>query len=170
MPIAAHLCSLRFQGNMEPTDSSWSHVGLPGSDPADPLTSAAAAALVVMQPDPPAEIRHVYEYHSNGVLHKAVLTLIQYIDGQILGEFLTKGHMADPHGKWSMTDCGSELTVWFNYRFADGEKAMPMHPSRLFRSEDEGWLGMDDKGCQIQMVHLRSIMRAGRHWKLCLQL
>ena len=154
---------------MEPDAPDWNQVApdwsLMTDDPADP--PAAAAALVLMQPDPPAETRHVYEYHSNGVLHKAVLTLVQYMDGRCLCEFLTKGFMAEPHGKWSITDCGSELTVWFNYRFADGEKTMPMHPSRLFRSEDEGWLGMDDKGCAIQMVHLRTIMKSGnwRYWK-----
>ena len=168
MPSVAQLCSRRFRGNMEPTDSSQSQVGLPGSDPADPLASAAAAspALVVMQPDPPAEIRHVYEYHSNGVLHKAVLALVQYMDGRCLCEFLTKNFMAEPHGKWSVTDCGSELTVWFNYQH-DGEKTMPMHPSKLFRSEAEGWHGFDHKGCAIQMVHVRTIMKSdnGRFWK-----
>ena len=57
------------------------------------------------------EVRHVFEYHSTGVPFKSVLTLIRATTGELLCEFLTRGHVADPHGVWSVSSHSSELRV-----------------------------------------------------------
>ena len=57
------------------------------------------------------EVRHVFEYHSTGVPFKSILTLVRATTGEQLCEFLTRGHVADPHGVWSVSQHASELQV-----------------------------------------------------------
>ena len=133
------------------------------------------ALVVCDQAQQVDEIVHIYEYHSSLVEHVAVLTLRQAGLRTVTVrrcEFMTRGHMTDPHGVWFLDDDESKLTVGFNYRHrAMGDADLPIHRSVLQRIDTRlpngslsVWSGVDDKAAQIHLVHIRSMAKAGRRW------
>ena len=77
---------------------------------------------------------------------------------------MTKGHCTDNHGYWTLTN--GVLEAWFNYRWESGRNShmMLLHPTRLYRMDDDTWEGMDDKAGIIRLEHVRSRARRGHKW------
>jgi hypothetical protein len=86
-------------------------------------------------------------------------------------EFLTHGHISEPHGTWHLAPDESELTVTFNYLFDEVEAKKktaaqrPLHPTKLDRN-GLNFEGIDDKGEDIVMEHVKSLIKNGRDWDL----
>ena len=94
------------------------------------------ARRVVARPDleyvaRDGEVRYVFAYHSTGV-SSSVLILIRTVREELLCEFLTRGHVAEPHGEWSLDSM--RLQVWFHDHFCDEDSLMmPVSPTTFYR-------------------------------------
>ena len=123
-------------------------------------------ALLALHPE---ETVHTYMYISSLMDSKSVLSLQEMSDQGPLHThrtctFMTKGHCTDNHGYWTLTN--GVLEAWFNYRWESGGDShmMLLHPTRLYRMDDDTWEGMDDKAGIIRLVHVRSRARHGHKW------
>ena len=78
--------------------------------------------------------------------------------------------MTDLHGRWGLQDDDVRLNIVFNARqgVAPGNEdhRRPLHTSTMFRcevtlpdGETASWVGNDDKGWEINMVHVRTMVK-----------
>ena len=96
------------------------------------------------------EVRYVFTYHSTGV-SSSVLILIRTVREELLCEFLTRGHVAEPHGEWSLDSM--RLQVWFHDHFCDEDSLMmPVSPTTFYRdrADPNDWIqDSDDQGIYL---------------------
>ena len=100
--------------------------------------------------------------------------------GQVV-EYMSRGAgITEAHGEWELTQ-DDRLMIWFNCREgtsvdrasrgSGGERRVGcrLHPTVLRRDplspaapQDAAWEGMDDKGFEIWLVHVRSLVMYGK--------
>ena len=146
------------------------------------LSAPAMAQEFVLVAQEPDEIVHIYEYHSSQVERTAILNLRQV--GTTIPirqcEFMSGGCLTNVHGMWVLSEDEFELRVAFNCRHHGGRNEaddLPLHPCILHRIptliegspppfERATFTGVDDKAAMIQLVHVRSLAKAGGRWRL----
>ena len=164
VPAAGFQCVLQ---PAEPVRAIMSAVTSHQQRAVQPAANASSDVLVVANPS--NEVVHMYSYTSTGVKGTAVVNLRQTGNVRTI-EFVFMGNLSDEHGSWSMSDCGSIMKLWFNARYrevarADGMYTM-FHPTIVYKDGCGQWEGVDDKGWQITLKHIRSIAKNGRSWML----
>ena len=124
------------------------------------------------------DVVHIYKYYSSDpklegppaclYLHKKVKSRDEFTHSC---EFVSRWTgMTDLHGHWTLLDDDSRLVLDFNCREGtvpcSGDRARPLHRTTMFRVETvlgngdlASWVGDDDKGWEIHLVHSRSLVK-----------
>ena len=138
-----------------------------------------APAVLVMPANSTNDVVHIYKYNSSDIegppatlyLHKKMSREGQ---PQCTCEFVSRWTgMTDLHGHWDLGDDDTRLNINFNCRQGtvptSNGRARPLHASVMFRcigdnlgnGEVATWIGTDDKGADINLVHIRSLVKVG---------
>ena len=144
-----------------------------------------SSSTFLVVPDASSDIEQIYYYHSSGTSSgepRVALYLHKNASSQSV-EFVSRGAgLTDMHGRWELSADHLSLNIFLNCRDGTSARAasgapsgaprtnLPLHPTILHRfealeppaPENATWQGLDDKGCVIWLVHLKSFVKFGR--------